>query len=355
MLRKSPSTVPAAKTGKQAAKHGNRYTPPVEHPHARPVLSVVAPLYNEERGVEELVRRLTASCAALKVSYEIVLVNDGSADGTLQRAIELSKQFPHLRILDLARNFGVMAAYRAGLEHALGEAVVLIDGDLQDPPELIGEFFRAWNDGADVAYGLRKNTHDGWLKRRLASWYYRMMERFSRVKIPANAGTYSLMDRRIVERIKRLPDVHFYFAVQRAWVGGTQVPVLYDRDERKHGKSRVGFRRLIFFGWTALTSVSNAPLRYVSALALIVSFILFLIGTTAVSIRLFTDLATPGWATSTSLIGFVGLVQSFVLAIIAEYVAVIHDEAKKRPLYFLAEEYRKGQPTSPEQSHDGNF
>jgi len=310
---------------------------------AQVTLSVVVPLFNEEAGVRELVARLRASCIASAVPYEIIAVNDGSRDGTLAALLDAGSGSPEVRVLDFARNFGVMAAYRAGIEHARGSAVVMIDGDLQDPPELIPALVAKWKaGGAQVVYGRRRSAHYGLLKRFLCALYYFSMDRFSDVKVPRDVGTYCLMDRSIIERIRALPERQFYFAVQRAWVGGRQEEVLYDRDERRHGHSRVGPRRLLRFARTALISVSNAPLRSVSAFALLMSFALFCVGAAAVAIRVFTNAAIPGWATYTALLGFIGFLQSFVLAVIAEYVAVIHDEVKGRPLYFVQEEYREG-------------
>jgi len=309
-------------------------------------LSVVVPLFNEEDSVEELITRLRKSCDTLGEPYEIVAINDGSTDKTLSHLLEVSNGVSEVCVLNFARNFGVMSAYRAGLERSKGSAVVVIDGDLQDPPELIGDLFSKWKQGAHVVYGLRRNTHYGLLKKFLCSIYYVTMRRFSDVPIPKDVGTYCLMDRSVVERIKRLQERQFYFAVQRAWVGGIQDSVLYDRDMRRYGRSRVGPRRLLRFARTALISVSNAPLRYVSAFALLMSFTLFCIGFAAVGIRLFLDIAIPGWATYTALLGFIGFVQSFVLAVVAEYIAVIHDEVKGRPLYFVQEEFRGGVPVA---------
>jgi len=305
------------------------------------LLSVVAPVFNEEDGVAELVSRLEASCSKAASSFELILVNDGSRDATLPRLIGLSESIPQLRVVDLFRNYGHMSALAAGIALAKGDAVVVMDGDLQDPPELIPELVEKWNGCADVVYGLRTKRREGVAMRfglRLFYWILRV----TRTSIPENVGTFGLMDRRVVDVLNAMPEHDRFFAGLRWWVGGQQAFVEYERLARRHGRSRVGFLGLLSLAQTALTSFSKVPLRFASILSLVCGLVLFLVGITAILIRVFTPLGIPGWATYTTLIGMMGFVQSVVLAVIAEYVGIIFDEVKGRPLFVVRREFRSG-------------
>ncbi len=309
---------------------------------ARPLLSVVAPVYNEADGVGELVRRTASACNTTGCRFELVIVNDGSRDLTLQRLLDTGHLVPQLRVIDLLRNFGHMPALSAGLAAAKGDAVVVMDGDLQDPPELIPEFVKAWRAGADVVYGLRTDRRDSLPMRLAASIFYWVLAKVTAVSMPGQAGTFGLMDRRVVDILNQLPERSRYFAGLRAWVGGEQSFVSYQRQRRAHGGSRVGLRGLMRLARAALTSFSRVPLRFASMLSLGCGLFLFVYGSAAIVIRLFTNLAIPGWATTTALIGLMGFVQSFALAMIAEYLGVIFDEVKARPLFLVRAEFVGG-------------
>lgn len=305
------------------------------------LLSVVAPVFNEADGVDELVSRLKASCSRTAASFELIVVNDGSRDGTLPRLITLTESTPELRVVDLFRNYGHMSALAAGVALAKGDAVVVMDGDLQDPPELIPELVDCWKGGADVVYGLRTRRHDG-VAMRLGTRFFYWLLRASRTSIPENVGTFGVMDRRVVDVLNAMPERSRFFAGLRWWVGGQQAFVAYERSARGHGRSRVGVLGLFSLAQTALTSFSKVPLRLASLLSLGCGMVLFLVGVTAILIRVFTPLGIPGWATYTTLIGMMGFVQSIVLAVIAEYVGIIFDEVKARPLFVVRSEFRSG-------------
>ncbi len=311
------------------------------------VLSVVVPLFNEEKGVQELVERIEAACRSVNVSFEIIVVNDGSRDGTLEHLITLSAKIRELRVIDLLRNFGHMPALSAGLSVATGEAVIVMDGDLQDPPEIIPDFYEHWRKGKHVVYGLRAARGESFIQRSLTHMFYGLLRSITRIEIPAQSGTFCLMDRTIVNALLSLPERQRFFAGLRAWAGGNQIAVSYDRPQRKFGKSRVGFRGLIRLARTGLVSFSQVPLMYASVCSLLAALLLFCIGVAAIAIRLFTNEAIPGWATFTTLIGFMGFMQSFLLSVLAEYIAVIFEEVKRRPLFFIRQEIRQGQPLSP--------
>ncbi|MBI3332946.1 MAG: glycosyltransferase family 2 protein [Candidatus Omnitrophica bacterium] len=312
-----------------------------------PVLSVVVPLFNEQDSVEELTRRIVETCRRIKASFELIAVNDGSRDETMPRLIRLSRSIPEMRVIDLFRNFGHMPALSAGIALSRGQAVVVMDGDLQDTPELIRELFAEWRSGAEVVYGLRTRRGESFLKRRATGLFYWLLGKITETPIPEQAGTFSLMDRRVVDILNGMPERDRYFAGLRAWAGGRQAFVTYERPDRIHGRSRVGMPGLLRLARTALVSFSKVPLRYASGLSLACGLILFLIGLTAILIRLFTKLAIPGWATTTALIGMMGFVQSVVLAVISEYVAVIFDEVKARPLFLVRQEFAGGEAVRP--------
>ncbi len=314
---------------------------------AAPVLSVVAPLYNEEETAVELVYRIQQACKPLGVPYEIVIVNDGSRDRSLERLIRISREVPELRVLHLSRNFGPMAALHAGLFHARGRAVVTIDGDLQDPPELIPRLFAQWEKGARVVYAVRSDRDDPTLQRLGTDLFYRILNRASNRLVPIQAGIFGLVDRRVVELMKKMPERQRFFAGLRAWAGGSQATIEYERLPRLHGESKMGLRRLFRLARLALVSFSDVPLRWASMLSLVLSLLLFGIGLYSVGIRLLTNLAIPGWATTTTLLGMVGSFQALVLAILSEYVAVLFDEVKGRPLYVVEEEFSRGEAVEP--------
>jgi dolichol-phosphate mannosyltransferase len=315
-------------------------------PRKLELLSVVAPVFNEADGVEELVSRLKATCTKIGANFELVLINDGSRDDTLHRLVALSELTPELRVIDLFRNYGTMSALSAGIVLARGDAVVVIDGDLQDPPEVIPELIEKWTGGADVVYGLRTNRHGGPL-RRLGQRLFYWLLKASRTSIPENVGTFGVMDRRVVDVLNAMPERSRFFAGLRWWVGGRQAYVVYTRQERGYGRSQVSVLWLIALAQTALTSFSKVPLRLASMLSLVCGLILFIVGVAAILVRVFTPLGIPGWATYTTLIGLMGFVQSIVLAVIAEYVGIIFDEVKARPLYVVRNEFRSGSIFTP--------
>ena len=313
---------------------------------ADPLLSVVVPVFNEEDLVGELVERIVSGCHRLDHRFEVLIVNDGSRDGTLPRLLAESRELSMVRVIDLQRNFGHMAALSAGLASARGDAAIVMDGDLQDPPELIPEFVAAWLKGADVVYGARTGRHEGRPRQLLAGLFYRLLARLSSTPIPESAGTYGLIDRRVLDQLNSLPERSRFFAGLRAWAGGKQVAIPYDRPARSKGRSRVGLGGQFTLAFGAFTSFSKAPLRLASGLSLAVGLGLFLAGMAAFIIRIFTNSATPGWATFTILIGIMGLAQSIVLATMAEYLGVIFDEVKGRPIFLIREEYVGGRAVS---------
>lgn len=308
-----------------------------------PVVSIVAPVFNEDAIVDELLDRCLAAGRTLGVPFEVVIVNDGSRDATLERLVERSRTEPELRVVDLLRNFGHMQAVTAGVAAARGDAVVLLDGDLQDPPELIPAFVDAWRAGADVVYGLRTERHETAIKQFFIGVFYSVLHTVADARIPRQVGTFSLMDRRVVDALNAMPERHRYFAGLRAWAGGVQTFVPYERVDRTNGRSRVGVKGLVSLARTALLSFSKVPLRATGVLAFLVCLGLLVAGLAGLLFGSGDSLVPVILA----VVGGIGAVQALAIATIAEYVAVIVDEVKARPLFIVRQEFREGAPLPP--------
>ncbi len=305
------------------------------------VLSVVVPCYNEEAVARETHRRLTKVLAGVGAAdYEVVYVDDGSRDRTPEVLRELQLGDARARVLRLSRNFGHQVAVTAGLEHARGDAVVVIDADLQDPPEVIEEMVARWREGADVAYGERaERAGETRFKLWTAHAFYRLMNRLSKVEIPLDAGDFRLMDRRVVDALLAMPERDRFLRGMVAWVGFRQVAVRYSRAPRFAGASKHPLLKMLRFAADAVLSFSFAPLRLAVwmgfvALGMALAGIVY-----AVVLRFFFDPShwVRGWASLFVAVLFMGGVQLISLGIIGEYVGRIYGESKQRPLYFVRE------------------
>lgn len=308
-----------------------------------PVLSVVVPLFNEEGNVAPLLKRIVAIVERLpgSPSYEIVLVDDGSTDATLDAIRAEMTRRPHLVLVSLSRNFGHQLAATAGIEIATGDAVVLMDGDLQDPPELIESFVKRWRGGYDVVYAVRR-TRKGESKFKLftASLFYRTIKRLTKVSIPVDTGDFRLMSRRVVEALRRSPERHRFLRGMVSWVGFNQTGVDYDRDERLSGTTKYPLPKMVRFAIDGITSFSDIPLRFASYFGFIVSAIAFVYALVVLGYKLFSlnpPGYTPGWASTICAVLFLGGVQLMSLGILGEYIGRVYDEVKGRPLYLVAD------------------
>ena len=304
-------------------------------------LAIVAPCYNEEAGLPEFIRRVQAVCAGLACAYEIVLVNDGSRDRTLPVALDLASRDPLIKVVNLLRNFGHQAAVTAGLDVAEGDAVVLIDSDLQDPPELIADMVAAWRQGADVAYGQRR-TREGETAFKLftAKVFYRLLRGMTKSDIPADTGDFRLMDRRVVEVLRSMRERHRFIRGMVSWVGGKQVAVPYDRKARFAGETKYPFRKMFAFAVDAITSFSVVPLRLVTWLALAVIGLTIVAAGVVVVVKLISPhYFIPGYPSIIITIVFFGGVQLLALGIIGEYLGRMYEASKARPLYVVEQVY----------------
>jgi glycosyltransferase involved in cell wall biosynthesis len=307
------------------------------------VLSVVAPIFNERDSVEELCRRLTLALAPLG-DYEIVLVDDGSTDGSWEALRSLAAQDEHLRLLRLSRNFGHQIALTAGLDATRGDAVVLIDADLQDPPEVIPQLVARWQEGFDVVYAVRERR-DGESRARLLaiSAFYRLFRRMAATDIPADTGDFRLLSRRAVDSLARMPERARYLRGMTSWIGFRQIGVTYQRDARFAGASKYPLTKLLRLASDGIASFSIAPIRLLTRLGFVM--IVFCAGVLAWTLytRFFTHDAPQGWTSVLAVVLLLGGVQMVGMGIVGQYIARIFEETKQRPLYFVAETVERGE------------
>jgi dolichol-phosphate mannosyltransferase len=301
------------------------------------MISIVIPLYNEQETIPELHRRLTDAMKNVNDTYEIIFVNDNSKDNSFEEMKKFSLQDSHLKVIDLARNFGHQVAISAGIDSAKGDAVILMDGDLQDPPELLPEMIAKWKSGFEVVYTMKKSRKENALKRFAFHSFYELMQRFSSIPIPMEAGNFSLMDRKVVSVLQTMQERNRYLAGMRAWIGFRQTGIWFDREARFAGKPQMTISRLINFALDGLFSFSNAPLRLATYVGFGSAFVAFLGMLYVLYAKLFTNTALIGWASTILSILFIGGMILLTLGIIGEYVGRIYDEVKQRPLYVIRE------------------
>ena len=311
--------------------------PPPRLPPA--LLSIVIPCFDEETVIGETHRRLVATLEAiLGLGFEILYVDDGSRDATLSVLRALQRDDSRVRVLVLSRNFGHQIAITAGLQSAAGDVVVVLDADLQDPPEVIPEMLEHWRRGADVAYGVR-TERDGEtaFKRWTASAFYRLMNRLADVPIPNNAGDFRLMSRRVVDAFLAMPERDRFVRGMVTWAGFRQEPVPYRRAPRAAGESKYPLRKMLRFAAAGILSFSAAPLRLATWLGLLASGFAALGIVYVLAVRLLTDAWIAGWAMQSIITLFLGGVQLVVLGVLGEYLGRIYAEVKRRPLYLIRE------------------
>ncbi|HWA61828.1 MAG TPA: glycosyltransferase family 2 protein [Caulobacteraceae bacterium] len=310
---------------------------PPERSRANALISIVAPMHNEAPVLDAFFARMDETLAGIGVAAEIVCVDDGSRDDTLSLLAHRAARDPRVKVIALARNFGKEAALTAGLDAARGDMVVPIDADLQDPPELIAEFVRLWEAGYDVIYGVRSDrSSDSFLKRVTANLFYGVFNSVSDLSIPASAGDFRLMDRRVVEAVKALPERNRFMKGLFAWVGFRQVGVPYVRPPRAAGESSFGFLKLFRFAVDGITSFSTVPLRVWTGLGLIAAAVAVIAAATIVVRVLIVGRDVPGYASLmvAILLGFA--VQMIAFGVLGEYVGRLYQESKGRPIYVVS-------------------
>lgn len=304
-------------------------------PLPRPDLSVVIPVYNEEDNLAMLHTRLTTVLHSAGLDYEIVFVDDGSRDASLEHLYGLANADHHIVVVELARNFGHQVAISAGLDHARGNAVIVMDADLQDPPEVLPQFIAKWREGYDVVYAIRAQRKEGWLKRTAYAAFYRLLQRVANIEIPLDAGDFCIMDRRVVDLLVGMPERNRFVRGIRSWVGLRQVGLAYERHARHAGTPKYTFSRLIYLALDGLISFSYLPLRVITMLGFGVSLLSIVMAVFYAIKKLTVGLSPPGFATLVVSIFFLAGIQLITIGVIGEYVGRIFEEVKRRPLYVV--------------------
>jgi polyisoprenyl-phosphate glycosyltransferase len=314
-----------------------------------PTYSLVIPAYNEEGVISSLVPRLREVMDALDGDAEVILVDDGSRDRTYEEMLEAARHDSRIRVARLSRNFGHQAALTAGVDLSSGDAVIVLDADLQDPPEVILELTRRWRDGYDVVYGVR-DAREGEtrFKRATAAAFYRTLNRISEIEVPLDAGDFRLVDRRAVDAFQRMREGSRFVRGMFSWIGLRQTGVRYRREQRVGGATKYPLGKMVRFATTGLIGFSNAPLRVALNLGFLVSFVSFGLGIWSLIVKLTGFYNVPGWTSIVLITSFLGGIQLIVLGVIGEYIGDIHAEVKQRPLYVIGElENFEGTPDLP--------
>jgi dolichol-phosphate mannosyltransferase len=307
------------------------------------IISLVVPIYCEQESIDEFYRRAKAVLVALapRLDHEIVFVNDGSTDRSLDLLRALAARDAHVRIVDLSRNFGHQKAITAGIDHAAGDAVVVIDGDLQDPPEVIAEMVGKWEGGAKVVYGVREvRRGEGIAKAVTAKVFYRLLGKLSDTRLPRDTGDFRLMDRDVVAILREIREESRYLRGLVSWIGFEQAPLSYARDPRYAGETKFPARRMIRFAADAITSFSDRPLRLSMQFGLVVTFVSLAMAVWIVVGKLvYPETVVQVWASMIVAVLFLGGTQLVSIGILGEYIGRIYRETKDRPLYVVARRY----------------
>jgi glycosyltransferase involved in cell wall biosynthesis len=328
-------------------------TTPFKTRDYEPFISLIVPVFNEQDVIEIFLKETSNVMDDTGLEYEYLFINDGSTDATLTKLIELSASNPHIRIINLSRNFGKEAAMTAGIDHVRGNVLVPIDVDLQDPPELIPKFVEKWRDGYDVVYGVRTSRDDdSMMKRATAGWFYQLFNRLSPVQIPDNAGDFRLIDERASEVLRQLPERNRFMKGLFSWVGFYSIGVPYARPTRIAGQTSWNFRKLWNFALDGIFSFSTVPLRIWSYVGAVISLISFIYASFIVLRTVVMGIDLPGYASLLTVVLFLGGIQLLSLGIIGEYLGRLFVESKQRPVYIIEAEYSAGDISEPNSSLD---
>lgn len=297
-------------------------------------ISVVIPIFNEEENLPILTDRLLSSLSRYN-RFEIIYVNDGSVDNSKKIIEQLCDQNGSVKLIDFSRNFGHQSALSAGIKYAAGDAVIIMDGDLQDPPEVLPQFVEKWKEGYDVVYAIRKDRKENILKKSAYYIFYRLLDKVSDIAIPLDSGDFSIMDKKIVNHLNLFSEKNKFIRGIRAWVGFKQIGLTYERQSRLSGRSKYALTKLISLALDGIISFSRKPLLISSHLGIIITIISFLGILIVLYLKLFTSIFISGFAGIAILILFMGGIQLFLIGILGEYVGRVSDEVKNRPNFIV--------------------
>jgi dolichol-phosphate mannosyltransferase len=297
--------------------------------------SVVTPVFNEEETIVEFYNRLSAVMNSLGQPYEIIFVNDGSSDKSFEILLNLRRSNKNVKIVDFSRNFGHQIAISSGIYYSKGKAVIVMDSDLQDPPEFIPELIKKYKEGYDVVYAIRKQRKEGIIKRIAYSSFYRLFNKISHTEIPLDTGDFCIMDRKVVRQLNLMPERHRFVRGIRSWIGFKQTGLEYERDKRFSGKPKYTYSKLFKLAFDGVFSLSYLPLRVSAFVGVLVSLLSFIAIILVIYLKLFTDIVVKGIAAPVIFILFLGGVQLIAIGLIGEYIGRIYDEVKRRPLYII--------------------
>lgn len=301
-----------------------------------PRLSLVCPVFNEQENIRPFLARVSSTLEKLSYTYEIIFINDGSTDSTLNTLLESKKGYPQISIINLSRNFGKEAALTAGLDHASGEAIIPIDVDLQDPPEVIPQLLAKWQEGYDVVLAQRTDrSSDTHIKRKSAEWFYRLHSTISKTKIPENCGDFRLITREVLLAVKKLPENQRFMKGIFAWVGFKTTTITYTREPRAKGDSKFNMWQLWNFALEGITSFSTAPLRIWLYIGVLVALFAFFYGSFILVKTVFFGVDVPGYASTLTSILFLGGIQLISIGTLGEYIGRVYMEIKGRPVYII--------------------
>ena len=302
-----------------------------------PTLSIIIPTYNEEGNVEIVYSQLLAVLIEMAIlDFEIIFVNDGSSDKSLEKIKQLNQKDDRIKFISFSRNFGHQIAVTAGLDKSKGDAVVIMDGDLQDPPEVIPKMYSKYKEGYEVVYGQRlKRKGESIFKKITAKFFYRILKKITNVNIPVDTGDFRLIDRKIVNDLKNMPEQNKFLRGQIAWLGYRQTSVFFERDERKFGKTGYPFSKMLKFALDGITGFSDVPLQFVTKTGIFISFISFLVILYAIFSHFILERTITGWTSLIISSMFIGGVQLISVGIIGEYISRINKNVQNRPLYII--------------------
>lgn len=302
------------------------------------MISVVLPIYNEEKGLKSFIDDLHTQLKDIKQNFEIILVNDGSTDQSLDLIQSLCSNHSELKFIGLSRNFGHQIAVSAGIDYASGDQVILMDADGQDPPELIPDLISKMNEGYDVVYAKRiKRANESLVKKWTASFFYKLLNKITSIEIPVDTGDFRIINRKVVDALKQMPEKQRYLRGQIAWLGFKQTPIEYERKGRNAGETNYTYRKMIRLAIDAITSFSNWPLRLATISGFVCAFLGFILILYTLYAKFILKIYEPGWPSLMISIVFLGGIQLLGIGMIGEYIARINDNVKKRPLYLVDE------------------